>query len=690
MTVLGEALRSHAMRQGDQVAIHSGTHGALSWNDLASQVEQLTAEFSAVFDHNRPVAIALDAGLANCVTDLALLEAGIASLPLPPFFTPDQRQHALRAAGAQAMLTPSPDGRDFHIEPLDLPAMPLPAGTAKISFTSGSTGTPKGICLSADHMLAVANAVVSHVGQDHAGRHLALLPPGILLENVAGFYAALLAGGCTIALPQLEVGLANPFAPDWGKVLDAIAQNEATSLILVPELLNGIVRAMDALNVRFPALTLVAVGGARVMPATLDHATALGLPVRQGYGLTECASVVALESAGDALRGSVGQSIGVNSITIAADGEIILNGPLFLGTIGAPRATGPLATGDLGQIDADGRLTILGRKSNLIITSHGRNISPEWVESLLIEHPAIAQAMVHGDGESTLSALIVPASPDADIAAAIDRANGALPGYARVANWRLVPPFMPVNDMLTGNGRLRRDVISQTYLSGKADSSFYARLVNETTTQRALMSSVPQLQAGLTGRISLATYIAYLTQAYHHVCHTVPLMQEARARLAHRPDLIIALDDYIEEETGHEAWILSDITAAGGDGVAAGQSTPAPATKAMVDHAYDVIRTGNPIAFFGMVFVLEGTSVAMATHGADAVRKALNLPKNAFSYLTSHGSLDIEHLRFFENLMGTITDPDDQAAIIQMAKDIFRLFAAMFAAIPMEPIHEAA
>jgi hypothetical protein len=539
-------------------------------------------------------------------------------------------------------------------------------------------------------MLAVAGAVVAHVGQDHAGRHLALLPPGILLENVAGFYAALLAGGCTIALPQADVGLANPFAADWEKLLHVIAETGATSLILVPELLAGIIRTMDASDSRLPALTLVAVGGARVMPAMLDRATALGLPVRQGYGLTECASVVALEAPGSSNRGTVGQSIGVNSITIAADGEIILDGQLFLGTIGAPRTPGPLATGDIGEIDGDGRLSILGRKSNLIITSHGRNISPEWVEGLLVEQPAIAQAMVHGEGESALSALIVPARPDADIAAAIAQANAALPAYAQVAQWRLVPPFMPMNDMLTGNGRLRRDVISQTYLSGKAASSFYERLVDETITERALMSSVPQLQAGLTGRISLATYIAYLTQAYHHVCHTVPLMQEARARLAHRPDLLTALDEYIEEETGHEAWILSDITAAGGDGVAAGQSAPAPATKAMVDHAYHVIRTGNPAAFFGMVFVLEGTSVAMATHGADAVRAALNLPKNAFSYLTSHGSLDLEHLRFFENLMGTINDPADQAAIIQMAKDIFRLFAGMFAAIPMEPIHEAA
>ena len=174
--------------------------------------------------------------------------------------------------------------------------------------------------------------------------------------------------------------------------------------------------------------------------------------------------------------------------------------------------------------------------------------------------------------------------------------------------------------------------------------------------------------------------------------HTVPLMREARAGLAARGNqlLVDALDDYILEETGHEDWILSDIVSAGGNQAEAVLSTPNPATKAMVDHAYDVIRNGNPAAFFGMVFVLEGTSIAMASNGAAAVQRRLGLPKSAFRYLYSHGSLDQDHMKFFERLMNRIEEPSDQAAIVSMAKDMFRLFGGMFAAIELEGTRRAA
>ena len=92
----------------------------------------------------------------------------------------------------------------------------------------------------------------------------------------------------------------------------------------------------------------------------------------------------------------------------------------------------------------------------------------------------------------------------------------------------------------------------------------------------------------------------------------------------------------------------------------------------------------------GMVYVLEGTSVAMASHGASAVQTTLGLPETAFSYLTSHGALDQDHMRFFAGLMNSIEDSADQEAILTMARNMFRLFAGMFAAIPMEALDEAA
>lgn len=213
--------------------------------------------------------------------------------------------------------------------------------------------------------------------------------------------------------------------------------------------------------------------------------------------------------------------------------------------------------------------------------------------------------------------------------------------------------------------------------------TFYQRLVAETIDGQMALASVPQIQDGLTGRISRETYIAYLTEAYHHVKHTVPLMQAARARMDENHQRFVeALDEYIAEETGHEHWILADIKHCGGDMAAARDAAPTAATQAMTDYAYDYIREANPMGFFGMVFVLEGTSVKLATHGAEAVAKNLGLGPECFSYLTSHGALDLEHLNFFEKLMNEVEDPADQAAIIEVAKGIFERFAAMFRSIP--------
>lgn len=694
MSVLARAIRAHVAFNHSTFAIESTATSSIGWAELDERLRVLSRDFSDRFEPARPVAIEIDQGIDACLADLALIEAGVPAMQLPAFFTTAQREHAMAAAGVQALIThdasiPSQVG-GLAISSCDHAAVELPTGTAKISFTSGSTGTPKGICLAREHLLGVADAVVDYVGRGHAGRHIALLPPGILLENVAGFYATLLAGGTYIALPQVEVGLANPFRPDLAAVLRTIADHRITSLILVPELLAGLVTAMEMTGIRFPAITLVAVGGARLAPALIERARAVGLPVRQGYGLTECASVVALEDGTESISGSVGLSIGLNRIRLADDGEILIDGPVYLGTIGSPRPPGTLHTGDIGRIGNDGRLTIAGRKSNLVVTAHGRNISPEWVEGLLLGQAAIAQAMVYGEGQPSLGALIVPASAGADVDGAVESANAQLPAYAHIAHWRSVPPFTPANGLLTGNGRMRRQAIAATHLDGDMTMSFFARLVSETANDQAALATVPQLQAGLAGRIDLKTYLAYLTQAYHHVRHTVPLMTDAQLRLAHRPAFVAALDEYIAEETGHEAWILADIDAAGGNSAEAAASTPAPATAAMVEHAYETIRNGNAAAFFGMVYVLEGTSVAMATSGAAAVRETLGLPDAAFTYLTSHGALDVEHMRFFADLMNRIDDPADQQAIITMARDMFRLFADMFAAIPLETLDEAA
>uniref|UniRef100_B0T7E2 Uncharacterized protein n=1 Tax=Caulobacter sp. (strain K31) TaxID=366602 RepID=B0T7E2_CAUSK len=215
--------------------------------------------------------------------------------------------------------------------------------------------------------------------------------------------------------------------------------------------------------------------------------------------------------------------------------------------------------------------------------------------------------------------------------------------------------------------------------------SFFQRLISETAPGQLELASVPQIQDGLMGRISLQTYIAYLTEAYHHVKHTVPLMQAAKAGLDDKHDRFRrGLEDYIAEETGHEAWILDDIRHCGGDPDAVEQGQPRDATRRMVEYMYDYIQTRNPMGFFGMVLVLEGTSVRLATQGSSAVAASLNLGPECFHYLSSHGDLDQEHLVFFQRLMDEIEDPPDQGAIIEVAKAMFVLFANLFRSIPLQ------
>lgn len=213
--------------------------------------------------------------------------------------------------------------------------------------------------------------------------------------------------------------------------------------------------------------------------------------------------------------------------------------------------------------------------------------------------------------------------------------------------------------------------------------TFYERLNKETEAARKELHSVPQLMDALGGNITRETYIEYLTQAYHHVRHTVRFMMAMGFNLPESKKwLHDAISEYIEEEKGHEEWILNDIAAAGGDKEAARNAVPSLETQVLVAYNYDYIARKNPVGFLGMVYMLESTSIQIANNGADAVKSKLGLPQSAFTYLYSHGALDIEHLKFYENLVNQITDPADQAAIIEVAQNTFRLFANLLMAIP--------
>jgi pyrroloquinoline quinone (PQQ) biosynthesis protein C len=214
--------------------------------------------------------------------------------------------------------------------------------------------------------------------------------------------------------------------------------------------------------------------------------------------------------------------------------------------------------------------------------------------------------------------------------------------------------------------------------------TFFHTLQDRTAAERDHLLTAPVLQLAVDGKLSLETYIAFLTQAYHHVKHTVPLLMACGARLPERLEwLRSAIAEYIEEELGHQEWILNDLAACGADPEAVRHGQPALATELMVSYVYDRIARHNPVSFFGMVNVLEGTSIALATRAASAIRGSLELPPAAFSYLNSHGSLDLEHMRFFEELMNRLDTDGDREAVVQTARVVYRLYGDMFRSLPL-------
>ena len=209
--------------------------------------------------------------------------------------------------------------------------------------------------------------------------------------------------------------------------------------------------------------------------------------------------------------------------------------------------------------------------------------------------------------------------------------------------------------------------------------AFYEELTEGTEIERAALLSLPIIRAGAAGQISLETYVAFLAEAYHHVKHTLPLLMACGAKLPERLEwLRVGMAEYVGEEIGHHEWILNDIAACGADPESVRYGLPSHETELMVAYAYDTIARRNPVGFMGMVLVLEGTSVRIAAAAAGAIKSSLKLSDGAFSYLTSHGALDIGHTAFYESLVNRLDDPADRASVVHCANAFYRLYANIF------------
>lgn len=430
----------------DKIALKDETQ-SVSYLKLNTKIDEYAAKLKDAFC----LAIGLDNSVEWVLWDLAAIKAQIPCVPLPPFFNDAQRQHALQSAGVTHMIT-----AQGLITTGIAHKNQLPKNTAKVTYTSGSTGTPKGVCLSLTAMEKVAGSIAGLLSAEFTGNHLSVLPLGVLLENVAGVYAALISGS-TVTLPSLTV-----YGAQYAGLYEQLQKTKATTAILVPELLRALMMQV-ATNGPLPDLKFIAVGGAKIDPALLHQAHAMGMPVYEGYGLSECASVVCMNTPNAHKNATVGKPLPHVKISVKND-EIILTNTGFLGYVGNT-PTDELATGDLGCIDSDGYVSITGRKKNVIINSMGRNISPEWVEAALYNHPAIMQAIVYGEAQPHLSALVVSSADKNIVQDAINRANTTLPDYAQIKDFQMVPPFTVEDGTLTGNGRPRRENILNLHLN---------------------------------------------------------------------------------------------------------------------------------------------------------------------------------------------------------------------------------
>jgi len=478
MNKLVELLRSIAATRPEGTCAVVDGDSELSFLDLAQQVQE-SADWLRSLDIE-VLALHGENSVNWVVIDLACQEAGIVCLPMPTFFSEEQINRCLDEAGVDLILsdqdsfphclsrhkafTALNQHRAFYVwrTPNGKIAQG-PKGTQKITFTSGSSGAPKGVCLSFEHQWAVAKSLADVIDIKNP-KHLCLLPLSTLLENIAGVYSPLLSGGCVFTLNDKQRGLSGSSGLDMSALLKCIERVRPNTMILIPQLLTALVAACSQGWVPPSSLKFVAVGGGKVSAELIAAAHQYKLPVYQGYGLSECGSVVALNTPGNAALHSVGRVLPHCSVGLEF-GEIVISGANHLGYLGDKESWYPtkIYSGDMGFLENE-KLTIEGRKKNVLITSFGRNVNPEWLESELMSAPLLSQCIVLGDAMPFLCALLCAPTQvsDGDITTWLEKINARLPDYARIGRWQRLE-VEQLNLYATANGRLQRRKVEQAF-----------------------------------------------------------------------------------------------------------------------------------------------------------------------------------------------------------------------------------
>lgn len=421
------------------------------------------------------------------VIDLACSLAKITLVPLPDFFSNAQLKNIIITADVDLIISDNCErikelglatqildpndklGSIFRRTPTNRTALD---GVAKVTFTSGSTSHPKGVLLSQASIESVVESMCSALSS-LVNKHFCLLPLSTLLENIAGVYSSLQHGGEIYLTEQISIYSLN--TGNTHLLFKFIADKKINTIILVPQILKLFVLWLSHKK-QTHHLSFIAVGGAKSSISLLKAAQKLGLPVFEGYGLSEASSVVSLNTPLASKIGSVGRPLPHIKIKFEVDNEILIKTPVFEGYLGDPHPQsinedGFWKTGDLGYLDEHGYLYLSGRKKNIIITSLGRNISPEWIEAELATFPNIAQAAVVYNNDS-LVAIIFTNDANISTQRILRETNEKLPNFAHLDRIIVASsPFTISNSQLSQGGEPIREQILRDYTkTGKNDA----------------------------------------------------------------------------------------------------------------------------------------------------------------------------------------------------------------------------
>ncbi|EKE84209.1 AMP-binding protein [Idiomarina xiamenensis] len=487
--LLHDRLRTWARSKPSQIALRDSQQ-QLSYQALWELLSQLAERFNQ--EPRYRLGLLASNSVQWVLIDLAATMAGRTVVPIPSFFTVAQQQALMQDADIDLLITDVasvdlllneqwPTAQrwsnlpGFQVYRRDYPS--IASAAAKITYTSGSSAAPKGVCLADAQLQRVLVSIASIVPSQLAQRHLVTMPLAVLLENIAGVWLALYLGAEVVLPSQAELGLQGSSQLNLQQFIGCLRQHRPESLICTPQIAQVLIAATAQQQLQASDFRFIAVGGAAIATHLLQQAQALGLPLYQGYGLSECASVVALNAPGQSRLGSVGRPLPHCQVRIDDEGQIWVSGNVMQGYLNQPVAPEWWSTGDLGRLDDDGYLYVQGRCSSLLITGYGRNVSPEWIESEAASFQQWRQLLVAGDGQVGLMALITPAAgaSEVDIEQALALLNRRLPDYARLIGWlATAEPFTLENGLLTSNGRIRRKAILQQYQPVIDD--FYQRL----------------------------------------------------------------------------------------------------------------------------------------------------------------------------------------------------------------------